>query len=444
MTVLGLAWRGVKHRRLSSILTGLSVALGVALVVLVVTARESARTSFTRVAQGYDLVLGPTHGSALQVTLNTLFHIGDATGTIPWEVYEKVQADERVSYAVPYAVGDNFRGHHVVGTTTDLFVALKDPKGVKLGDEVRGRLFEADTFEAVVGNQVAAKHGMRLGYEFSVSHGVGAAGGVEHAERWTVVGILRPTGTPADRAIYIPIGTFYEIEDHAASADRIRERRGEEGADEDVANGGGPPAEDEGHSHHHGHSHGDGDDQHVHGLSAVGVRCYTPVHRFEIRKEFMEDREDAQAVIPVDQVGELLRIIEQVDKIFEGVAWLVVFIAAMSILVGLYNTIAGRRREIAILRAMGARPGHVFSVIVLESLLICVLGGIAGLLLGYLGLAAAAPTLLERYGVTIDLGDGTLQLQVLGALLIVGVVAGLLPAWRGLRTPVAGNLHPTD
>ena len=438
MTVLGLAWRGVKHRRLSSLLTALSVALGVALVVLVITARESARTSFTRVARGYDLVLGPTHGSALQVTLNTLFHIGDAPGTIPWEVYENIQRDERVSYAVPYAVGDNFRGHHVVGTTTDLFKALKDAQGVKLGDEVRGRLFEADTFEAVVGNQVAAKHGIRLGYEFSVSHGVGG-GGVEHAERWTVVGILRPTGTPADRAIYIPLETFYEIDDHEAAADRIRERRSEEGGEE-TSNGGG----DDGHHHGHTHSHGDGSDHHVHGLSAVGVRCYTPVHRFEIRKELMEDRSDAQAVIPVDQVGELLRIIEQVDTLFEGVAWLVVFIAAMSILVGLYNTIAGRRREIAILRAMGARPGHIFSVIVLESLLICLIGGVSGLVLGYLGLAAAAPTLLETYGVTIDLGTGTLQLQVLAALVVVGLVAGLLPAWRGLRTPVAENLHPVD
>ena len=409
----------------------------VALVVLVVTARESARTSFTRVARGYDLVIGPTHGSALQVTLNTLFHIGDAAGTIPWEVYEKVQADERVSYAVPYAVGDNFRGHHVVGTTADMFTALKDAKGVKLGAEVRGRLFERDTFEAVVGNQVAAKHGIRLGYEFSVSHGVGGTGGVEHAERWTVVGIMRPTGTPADRAIFIPIDTFYEIDDHQTAADKIRERRGE--SDDEPENGGGS-----GHSHSHGHSHGDGSDHHVHGLSAVGVRCYTPVHRFEIRKEFMEDRVGAQAVIPVDQVGELLRIIEQVDTIFEGVAWLVVVIAGISILVGLYNTIAGRRREIAILRAMGARPGHVFSVIVLESLLICLIGGVLGLLLGHLALAAAAPLLLEKYGVTIHVSTGALQLQVLAALVGVGLVAGLLPAWHGLRTPVAENLHPTD
>lgn len=422
MNVVGLAWRGVKHRRLSSILTGVSVALGVALVVLVITARESARDSYVRAAKGYDLVIGPTQATPFQTVLNTLFHIGDSGGTVPYEIYDEIRKDERVAYAVPYVVGDNFRGHQVVGTTPDFFNVLTDAKGALLGREIRGRLFERGTFEGVVGALVAQKRGMRLGDSFTVSHGL-SEGGMEHGEPFTVVGIMRPTGTPADRAIFIPMAAFYEIGDHKAEADRLREKRG--------------------HSHAHGHAHGDGD-EHVHGLSAVGVKLYVPYRRFEIVDEYRKDRKNARAVIPVEQVGKLLDIIEQVDAIFRVVAWLVVFVAAVSILVGLYNTIQGRRREIAILRAMGATPRHVFLVIVLESLMICLLGGVVGLVTGHLGIAAAAPLLVERFGVLIVAGAGALEVQIGIVLVVVGLLAGLLPAWRGLKTPVAENLHPVD
>lgn len=429
MNVLGLAWRGVKHRRLSSILTGASVALGVALVVLVISARESARDSYVSAARGYDLLIGPTQATPFQTTLNTMFHIGDAGGTIPFEVYTEIAQDGRVRYAVPYVVGDNFRGHHVVGTTRDHFNALADRAGRRLGDAMRGRIFEPRTFEAVLGAQVAQQEGMRLGDTFRVVHGIESAG-EEHGEEWEVVGIMRPTGTPSDRAVFIHFYAFYEVEGHKEAADDIRKRREEEG------NGGG-------HGHSHGHSHGEGD-EHVHGISAVGVKLYVPRVRFEILDEYRKDRKIARAILPVQQVGELLDIIEQVDAIFRVVAWLVVFVAAVSILVGLYNTIHGRRREIAILRAMGATPRHIFTVIVLESLLICLIGGAAGLLIGHLGIAAAAPTLVAEYGVLVTAGPGMLELQIAGVLVIVGLLAGALPAWRGLKTPVAENLHPVD
>jgi len=431
MSLLGLAWRGVKHRRLSSLLTIVSVALGVALVLFVVRARTSAQASYTSVARGYDLILGPTHGSPLQITLNTLFHIGEAGGTVPWDAYERIRDDERVARAIPYAVGDNFRGHHVVGTTRDLFTTLEDRRARSLGEGIRGRVFEQGSFEAVIGATIASRfEGMRIGGTFNVSHGI-AEGGASHGERWTVVGILRPTGTPADRALYIPIETFYEIGDHQKEADRLREGRGDEEP--------GVPAPED-----HGHGHAEASDQHIHGLSAIGVRLRVPYRRFEIRSEWQKERRNAQAVIPVEQVGEMLQIVHTVDGVLELVAWLVTVVAAMSILVGLYNTIAGRRREIAILRALGARPGHVFVVIVLESLVLCGLGALLGLFVGHLGLIAAAPVLLENYGVVLDSALGWLEMRILLVVLGLGFLAGLLPAWQGLQTPVAKNLQPVE
>ncbi len=416
MNVLSLAWRSVRQRPLSSVLTAVSVALGVALTIGVLQIREAARDSYAKVAQGYDVILGPTHGSPLTIVLNTMFHIGDAKGTVPWEIYEAAQADERVARAVPYAVGDTFRTHHVVGTSEELFTTLTDRDQTPLGAEIRGRMFHPKRFEAVVGSITAGTNGLRLGDEFFPSHGL-TPGGKEHTQDpFVVVGVLRPTGTPADRAIFIPIAMFYEIEDHKKATDILRKQRG----DDDL------------------------EDHRIQGLSAVGIKLHVPYQRYEYLAEFRRGRAQAQAAIPVNEVGELMRLVEKIDVVFELIAYLVVLVAAVGILVSLYNTIQGRRREIAILRALGARPHHVFTVIVLESLLICMLGGLLGLLVGHGAMVATAPTLVERYGVVVSGGFQLLDLQIMIALAVVGVAAGVLPAWRGLRTPVAENLHPQD
>lgn len=424
MSLLALAWKSLKQRRLASSLTVFSIALGVALAIAVISLRASARKSYTAVAQGYDLLLGPTHGSSLQNVLNTMFQIGDPSGTIPWEVYEQVQEDPRVAVAVPYALGDYFRQFPVAGTSKDLFTVLTDTRGRPVGDELSGRVFREGAWEAVFGSVAAQSTGIRIGDGFQASHG--GPGGEEHGEVWEVVGILRPTGTPTDRAIYIPLKTFYAVEGHREEADNIRKARGND-------------------DHGHSHSHGSGDeDHHVHGLTAIGLKLKTYLHRFEVQREFMRDRSDAQASIPVDEVGELMSLVGRVDGVFELIAWLVVFVAGIGILVSLYSTIHGRRREIAILRALGAKQRDIFGVVLLESMLLTLTGGVLGLALGHAGVAAAAPHLLETYGVLADPTPSLMDLQVLGIVLVLGFLTGLLPAWRALRTPVARHLYPTD
>ena len=136
MSVFGLAWRGICQRRLSSVLTIISVGLGVALVICVLSIRQSTRRSFLEAARGYDVILGPTHGSPLQIVLNTMFHVGEAGGTIPWEAYDRVRQDPRVVHAVPYAVGDSYRGHHVIGTNPEHFEVLKDANRSPLGEDI--------------------------------------------------------------------------------------------------------------------------------------------------------------------------------------------------------------------------------------------------------------------------------------------------------------------
>ena len=421
MSLFALAWRSVRGRPLASALTVISVALGVALVIALLSLRASTRRSFLEAGRGYDVILGPTEGGPLDTVMNTLFHIGEAKGTIPWDVYEDIAKDPRVRYAVPYAVGDSFRGHHVLGTTPDLFKVLMGTDDAVLGEGVEGRIFRPGRFEAVIGSVVAAKTGLRRGVSFRVMHGVEFPTH-EHVEDWEVVGILRPTGTPSDRAIFIPLKTFYAIGGHGEGAEAIQKRREEKGEVVDKSKS----AEE------------------VLGLSAIGVRLVSPGLRLNYVGEMQQDRDDLDPIQPIQVISELLNVVSSVDRVFEILAWVNVVVSALGILVGLYNTIHGRRREIAILRSLGARGWHVFLVIVLEALLLVLAGGLIGLIAGHLAIAAAAPTLLHEYAIRANPAPGMHDVLVLSGLALLGLIAGAVPALRGLRTPVAQNLHPQD
>ncbi|HVG95258.1 MAG TPA: FtsX-like permease family protein [Planctomycetota bacterium] len=430
MNVARFALRSLSSRRLSTVLTALGVALGVGLVVFVVTVRGASRSAFDDAARGYDVVLGGVQTSSLTTVMNTVFHVDQPVDTVDVEVLVDVKADPRVRYAVPYAVGDVYRGHRVVGTSSQFFDAIADAEGKPLRERLipGSRIFPDDgEFEAVVGGIAAARTGLTIGSEFKVTHGM-EEGGHQHEDVWKVVGVLAPTGTPNDRAIFITLESFFHVEGHEAPATPPPGTSGN-GAGHDGHEGEGAP-EDQGP---------------VYAVSSIVVRLKSPALRFQFAADWNR-RKDVRAALPSREVGRLFEVVQNVDALLRAVAVLVLVVAGLSILVGLYNTIAGRRREIAILRALGARPRHVVSVVVLESVVTCLAGGLLGLVLGHAAVAASAPLLLEKVGIRITaapLGFGLYAL-VAGGLLVLGLLAGALPAWRAFRTPVAENLHPVD
>jgi putative ABC transport system permease protein len=410
VNVASLAWKGVRQRALSSTLTAVSVALGVALVTLVFQLRGVSRRAFDDAARGYDVVLGGVHTSPLTTVLSTVFLADNPTDTIPIEAFRAIQKDGRVKHAVPYAVGDVYKGYRVVGTTPAFFEAIETAKGQPIGASVTGRLLgKEDDFEAVAGAFVASRTGLKVGSVFKVTHGL-EDGGHEHEDAWRVVGVLAPTGTPLDRAIFITLGSFFHIADHQHP---------------DAAMGGDEPADP------------------VWAVSSIVVRLKSPAFRLQFMED-MKKRPDVQPALPATEISKLFRIVEQVDGFFRIVAWLVLVVSGIAILVGLYDAIAGRRREIAILRALGARPGHVFAVVTLEAVLLCLVGGALGLVLGHGAVAAAGPMLLERVGIRVAPEFGALDLWIALGLVGMGLVTGFVPALRALRVPVAQNLHPLD
>ncbi len=258
--------------------------------------------------------------------------------------------------------------------------------------------------EAVIGAEVARALRVTVGSRIEPTHGVEGTAVHEHEHLWEVVGILRETGTPVDKVVFINLDSFFAIEEHAGGA---------------TIPGTGEAA-----------------------LSSLLVFPRPGVHKVMLLSR-LNRRPDIQIADVQEQVRHLFSIVGSVDVLFLLVSLLVVVIGVLSILVALYNSMSERRRELAILRAIGAGRRVVMGVIVGEALMLTTLGAILGLLMGHALVAASASYVESVAGFRSQVGILLpAELGVLGGVMLLGALAGLVPAWKALRTDVARNLRP--
>lgn len=430
MSLWKIAWRSIQQRSLASTLTAVSMALGVALVVAVLVIHGVVDKSFRRSAQGYDLIIGPK-GSRLDLVLNTVYHMGRPVGTIPYRYYTEL-ADQRfaadVETAVPICMGDHFSGFRVIGTNPDMFDKLEYLDGQKYTFQPGGRNFDWNApFEAVVGATAARKTGLKVGDTFRPVHGESGEG--EEHEPFTIVGILEPTGTPIDRAFFINIKGFYTLHTVEAAEEKPGSGRvlaaSSEGPDTKESAPPGHPEEDE---------------QKISAVLVVTQKDdYQRAMAFPRR---VVEELDVQAVAPAEEIDRLFRgLVGDIQVVLLILAVLIVVVAGIGIMVSIYNSMNDRRREIAIMRALGARRSTVMAVILVESILLALGGGAVGVLLGHGLTGALAPLIAERTGVVVS----ALHFQTNELILIPGLVAlasavGYLPAVIAYRTDVAQSL----
>jgi len=453
MNLLKIVIKNMRQRALATWLTGASVMLGVALAVAILLIKQGVQQRFEQGTLGYEMVVG-AKGSPLQLVLNVVYNLDISPGNISWKLFEKLRDDKRVKLAVPFSVGDNYHGFRIVGTTDAFFKDFEFEPGRKpelaagrifnfredalksafqeaaerarereakeRGEEVKPAPEPAPVdrpFEAVVGSTVAQETGLAVGQTFIAAHGVQpSAEAKEHTENpWTVVGILQPTHTAADRAIYINLDSFYHIEGHELRGPTAPEKPEEKDNDPDPGQ-----------------------------VSSIVLKLRSPITAFGLYRE-INDREDAMAAFPAAEIRKLFDIVGNIDRLLLAQAILILIVAGVAIAVSIYNSMSERRREIAILRALGARRATIFSIVLLEAVIICLFGAAAGLVGGHVVVGLTNGALYKASGFVIPAFHiQPLEWYILGIAVILGALAGLGPAFGAYRTDVAKNLAPTS
>jgi putative ABC transport system permease protein len=396
-----IVYKSLRQHLVSTLVSATAIALAGGLLMAVWVMRQESNRAFTSVTGGFDAVLG-ARSSKLQLVLNAIFHLEDSPGNISPADVELIEKNPNVDIALPIAVGDNYKGYRLVGTTSLLFERVEFAPGRHYEMAGSGRPFAPGEKEAVVGSFVARQLGLKVGDTFHPFHGLLYDEKMQHAETYVVTGIFRPTGTPTDRIIWIPLEGLQRMSGHDSRA-----------ASE---------------------------------VSAVLIKLKegNPMSGFQLDMLYNKRGNKLTFAWPIGAIlAKLFDKIAWFDKILAFVSYLVVVVASASILASIYNSMNERRREIAILRALGAQRLTVFGAIVAESAAIAGLGMLISFGVYAVIVLVASGIIRVQTGVVINPVEFHWVMLVAPAG-ITGLAAlcGIFPAIKAYRTDVASNMSP--
>ena len=420
--IASLAWKSLRNRRGTAALTVASIALAVALLLAVERIREQTREAFASTVSGIDLIVG-ARTSPVHLLLFSVFRIGDATNNLRFETYRTIAGWPDVAWTIPLSLGDSHRGYRVVGTTNDYFDHFRFG-GERRLDFVAGHRFTQQN-DAVIGADVAASLRYAPGESIVLAHGSGDVAFALHSEHpFRVVGILAPTGTPVDRAIHVPLEGFDALhtETTMTSDPLASALAGKRHADE----------------HRHG-AQPHTDDAPISAF-LVGLRARNSALSMQRRINEFAD-EALTAILPGVTLLDLWSVVGVAERALLAVSVLVVVVGLAAMLIALLTSLNERRREMAVLRSVGARPAHVFGLLVGEAALLTALGVGIGIAVFYAGLSIAKPLLASRLGLFVDIGwPSPHEWGLIMAVAIAGCTIGLVPAYRIYRYSLSDGM----
>lgn len=415
MIVARLAIQSLRNRSLTAALTVLAIALSVTLFLGVDKVRTGARASFANTISGTDLIVGARTGE-IQLLLYTVFRIGNATNNITWKSYEDIAAAPDVAWSVPLSLGDSHRGFRVIGTTPAYFEHYKYRRNQQLAFS-EGVPFK-DLFDVVLGANVAQDLGYQLGDKVVIAHGAGRVSFVEHTDKpFRVSGILAKTGTPVDRTLHVSLEAIEAIHvdwsigmptpGQTVSAEQVRKL--------DLT----PKA-----------------------ITAALVGLRSKLATFKMQRRVNEYREEPlSAIIPGATLQELWELIGTAETALSVISAMVIATALLGMVTSILTTLNERRREMAILRSVGATPATILSLLTTEAALLTLLGLLLGVGLFYVGLAAFQPMIDRTYGLQLNIDSLAWdQWLTLCVIFLAGILAGLIPALRAYRLSVADGM----
>ncbi len=414
--IITLAFKSLTNRRLTALLTVFAIALSVTLFIGVDKIRNGARDGFDRTISGTDLIVGARSGS-INLLLYSVFRIGNATNNVTWQSYEYWAKHPQVKWTVPLSLGDSHRGFRVLGTTPAYFDHYRygAKKNLALAE---GQVFD-DVFDAVLGADVARELGYTLGQEISVAHGIGATSFANHDDKpFKIVGILSKTGTPVDRTIHVSLKGIEAIhigwESGTASplsrmvtADQVRDMPLK------------PKA-----------------------ITAFLIGMESRIAVLRLQRDINQySKEPLLAIIPGVALSQLWSVVGIAETALTAIAGFVVFTGLLGMLTTILTSLNERRREMAILRSLGARPWHIFALLLSEGALLALIGAILGVLVVYGTMLFAAPMIEAQSGIYLGaVVPGAYDLAVVGIIVVASVILGCVPAFRAYRNSLADGL----
>ncbi|GEA22478.1 ABC transporter permease [Vibrio harveyi] len=412
--VVKLAWKSLMNRKATAILTIMTVAISVVLLLGVERIRTQAKDSFANTIFGTDLIVGGRSGQ-VNLLLYSVFRIGNATNNIDWKSYQEFANHRAVDWAIPISLGDSHKGFRVMGTNHSYFehykYGSKQPLTFSEGREFNG------LFETVLGSDVAKQLGYKIGSEIIIAHGISDVGFSRHDNLpFKVVGILAPTGTPVDKTVHVSLEAIEAIHVGWESGARL----------------GPTPSAAELKAR----------DFQPKQITAMLVGLKSRIQTFALQRQINTyPKEPLSAIMPGVALHELWGMMSVAEQALMAVSGFVVVAGLLGMLSSLLTSLQERRREMAILRAMGARPKHVFSLLISEASLLTFAGIITGVAGLYSILALLQPIIQQSYGIHLTLTAlSPYEWMLLGFVQCAGIVIGFIPAFRAYRQSLSDGM----
>lgn len=406
--IVRLTWASIRRKPLSWAFHILSLALGVAVVVALLALDRAVETRFDRDLAGIDLVVG-AKGSPLQIILSTVFQIDQPTGNIPMATLAMLKRNMLVKDAVPVSLGDNLAGYRIVGTTPQ-FAQLYTAR------LAAGSLW-TKPLQAVLGSEVARTEHLGVGATFIGEHGLSRGGELHSATPYRVTGVLAPTGAVIDRLVLTDTSSVWRVHEQEnaehAEARSVESRNGEANAYPDAGRE----------------------------VTAILVR-YRSVMGALMVPRLLKMQPDIQTAVPAVEIVRLNGLLGTGGDVLRGFGIGLLALSGLGFFVALLAAVQERQRDLALLRALGAGPGLLLRLVLLEAAALGLVGGLLGLALGRGAGAIAARAIGAHGGPHLPLPPaGSTEIVILAAALLLALTAALIPALVAYRAQPAEALR---
>ncbi len=407
MNIFSISWKNIMYRKLSTLLSVLLLSFGVAIIILVISASSQFEKQLTQNISGIDMVVG-AKGSPLQLILSSVYQIDAPTGNIPYTEYQKLLKNPLIDRGIPLSFGDNYKGYRIVGTEHSYLEHFKT--------EIKSGKVWHKSGEVVLGAMVAQNTGLKIGDEFTGSHGLKDA--IEDHDHFSyrVTGILKPSGKVTDNLILTHLESVWDV--HGGHH--------EEGHDE--------AADEEHHEHEHDHHHEEKE------ITAAFIKFRSPMGNLTIPR-MVNEKTSMQAALPAIEINRLFSLMESGITLLRALAILIIALSAISVFISIYQSLKERKPELALMRTMGSNRWQIFALLISEGLIVSLLGYVLGFLLGKAGIIALSSVTEENYRWQLQAIEfKPEEVWLLLIIVAVGLLAALIPSLQAYRINISKTL----